>query len=290
VKNNKQLTSRVAALTAVGTLLAMSAFAESRPAKETRSRGESRSSARSDRSSGRGESRRSNDSQRGSSSRGTTERLGERSNRSFEGNRSFDRGRSDTRAFDRGRSDVRTFERSNGGFDARRGDSWRGDSRFRDSRGGFGNRTPFFTRGRISEIRRFNDGFRIFIGGAPYPFFVPEAFFLRSHFRVGLTIGLGGYYNPLGYYDYYDGAYPVAGYAPAYSDGALRGVVESVDYRRNTFVMRNEVSGSFVTVSLRDRRGDVRPGDYVEIAGDWTRSGLFEAYNVAFLDDGDRRR
>ena len=136
----------------------------------------------------------------------------------------------------------------------------------------------------------YGGGFRVWIGGAPYPFFVPRAFWNPGRFRIGVSINLGGYYNPLGYYDYYDGG----GYygAPAYSQGVLRGTVESIDYRRGTFVLRNEASGSFVTIDNRGRGyRDVRPGDYVEVQGDWTRSGFFEAYDVALLDDGrDYRR
>lgn len=35
---------------------------------------------------------------------------------------------------------------------------------------------------------------------------------------------------------------------------------------------------------MRDRRRDVRAGDYVEVSGDWTRSGVFTAYDVDLLD------
>lgn len=124
---------------------------------------------------------------------------------------------------------------------------------------------------------------------------------------MGLNISLGGYYNPLGYYDYYDGydrydSY--GGYGGGYdgyraydgyrgggssSRGELRGTVESVDRGRNTFVVRNDATGSFVTVVMRDRGERVRAGDYVELSGDWTRSGLFEAYDVDQVDDEDRR-
>lgn len=90
---------------------------------------------------------------------------------------------------------------------------------------------------------------------------------------------MGGFYNPGGYYEYYDGYYD-----RGYSAGILRGVVESVDYRRDTFVIRNEATGSFVTIELRDRRQDVREGDYVELRGDWSRSGVFRAVDVDLLD------
>jgi hypothetical protein len=141
-------------------------------------------------------------------------------------------------------------------------------------------RQPYYAHGRVSRYEPYRGGYRVWIVGAPYPFFVPEAYYRANRLRVGVSIRLGGYYNPLGYYDYYDGR--------AYSHGVLRGWVESVDYRRDTFVMRNEATGSFVTVLMRRGR-DVRPGDYVEVTGDWARSGLFDARYVDLLDYGYRR-
>ena len=86
-------------------------------------------------------------------------------------------------------------------------------------------------------------------------------------------------------YDYYDGA--GYGYESAYSSGLLRGVVETVDYRRGTLVLRDDTSGNFVTALIRDRRLErLRPGDYVEIAGDWTRAGVFEGLRLEDTRDG----
>jgi hypothetical protein len=140
-------------------------------------------------------------------------------------------------------------------------------------------RQPYYSHGRVSRVHRYGDGYRIWIVGTPYPFYVPLAYYRHDRFRVGLSISLGGYYNSLGYYDYYDGR----------SDGAMRGVVESVDYRGDSFVVRNDATGSFVTVLSRDRRLDVRAGDYVELSGEWTRSGVFTAWDVDFLDNDYRR-
>ncbi len=137
-----------------------------------------------------------------------------------------------------------------------------------------------------------------------YPFFVPEARFRLFNWRVGLSIHLGGFWNPLGYYDYYDGVDPYYaggyGYAPAYApgiavtnaNGYLRGVVDNIDYRRGSMVIRDDASGNFVTVMMRgdDPRFDsLRNGDYVNLTGDWVR-GYFEAYRVDNIDDGQYRR
>jgi hypothetical protein len=242
----------------------------------------------------------------------------DRTDRSTRGEtRTYDRNRTDAN-----RSDSRTYDRSNGGnrnnggsrnnggtYDRNRGDNNRGDNnrgnndRGRDSnwrggssrgdsrsygrsdRGRSSNHQPYYGSGRVSRVHPYNGGYRVYIVGSPYPFFIPSAYWRYDRFRVGLSIRLGGYYNPLGYYDYYDG------YADnrEYSEGSLRGVVESVDYRRDTFVVRNDATGSFVTVVMRDRRDDnVRAGDYVELYGDWSRSGVFEAVDVDLLDDARR--
>ncbi|MEO8034411.1 MAG: hypothetical protein ABI837_08250 [Acidobacteriota bacterium] len=215
-------------------------------------------------------------------------------------NRSYDRNRpNDNHSYDRNRSgDNRSYDRNNrnGNYgsadrnrsnDSRHDGNWRGgDNRSYGHGGGsYRNRQRYSYSGRISNIAHYGSGYRIWLGGAPYPFFVSDSYYRRNRFRIGVSIALGGYYNPLGYYDYDDGYYD----GGAYSTGALRGVVESVDFRRDTFVIRNEATGSYVTVASRSRRDDyVRPGDYVEIAGNWTRSGFFEAYDVSLLHDGYR--
>src|SRR5207248_1078502 len=112
--------------------------------------------------------------------------------------------------------------------------------------------------------------------GTRYPFFRGFDRWSRFPIRVGLDGRLGGYWNPAGYYDVYD----VGSYATA---GDLHGIVESVDYRRGTLVMRDDVSGSFVTVVMRGndpRFGSMRQGDSIDLTGAWNRTGVFDAYNL----------
>ena len=201
----------------------------------------------------------------------------DRENRNFNrDNRSFDR---DNRNFDRGRVESNSFR------DHGRVESFRSYNR--------GGRSGYFYRGRIERYEPWHGGFRIWLGGVPYPYFVPEAYFRLHGFRVGLTIGLGGFYNPLGYYDYdpyynYNDGY----YGSTVTAGDVRGVVESVDWRRGTLVLRDDVSGNFVNVQMRgrDRMLDsLRTGDYVVLQGDWVRGGVFEAYRADLLDGRDYR-
>lgn len=137
-------------------------------------------------------------------------------------------------------------------------------------------------QGRVSRVERFRGGYHVWVGGARYPFFVSFDRWSRFPIRVGLSIRLGGYWNPAGYYDVYD----VGPYATA---GNLHGVIENIDYRRGTLVMRDDVSGSFVTVVMRGndpRFGGLRQGDYIDLTGAWNRSGVFDAYNVADIRGG----
>jgi hypothetical protein len=183
-------------------------------------------------------------------------------------------GRTNAQRNDVRRHDERTTaQRHDRGYDGRNVPQTHGRSH--------GYRQPYYAHGRVTRVIPYSGGYRVWIAGAPYPFFMPAAHYRTYRPRVGISIRLGGYYNPLGYYDYYD--------SRAYSAGILRGVVESVDYRRDTFVVRNEASRSFVTVVMRDRYREVRPGDYVEVSGDWTRSGYFDARYVELLDYGYRR-
>ena len=165
---------------------------------------------------------------------------------------------------------------------------WRGGDRSdirrereRESRIG-DNRQPYYAEGRISEVKRHGSGHRVWVSGSRYPFYVPPAYYDRDRFRPGVTIRIGGIFNVGGYYDYYDDRH-----GDRYDDRydrrrsrELRGYVDRVDRRRDVFTMRDERTGRFVTVVMRDRDERVRRGDFVEVDGRWSRSGVFEAYDV----------
>jgi hypothetical protein len=303
VRQDKKLKAGLAAAMAIATLAGTSAFADSRPQRGTRDSG---GAIRRDAGASRAEGRRGNTSVTRSESRGSSRRSDgaiRRDGASTRGSESRGditvRAPRDTRRGESGSG--RTYEadrnrrqtnRQGRAESFRRGTDSRSrtDSRYRS--GGY--RTePYHTRGRIERYQRYRDGYRVWVGGAPYPFYVPSRYWHRDRFRVGLWISLGGYYNPLGYYDYYDGyrdGYYDSRYNDrrAYSRGEIRGIVESVDARRTSFVLRNDDTGDYITVLPRARRVYVRPGDYVEVDGTWSRSGYFTAYDIDWLD-GDRR-
>lgn len=274
---------------AAALLVGTSAFAESRHSDATRSGGERHD--RGDRSN----------VQRQSGQRDTSRSYQQQQPRTE--TRNWDRNNNQNRSYDRNNNN-RSYE-SNRGYTQQRSYDNRGNDRNRgyDNRGynnnrGYSNRgyapsygrgNAYYRDGRISRIERWNGGYRVWLGGLSYPYFVPEARFRAFGWRVGLSIHLGGFWNPLGYYDYYDaGPY---GYYPTTvtSTGYLRGVVDSVDYRRGSLVIRDDASGNFVTVMMRgsDPRFDsLRNGDYVDLSGDWVR-GYFEALSVNNIDGGN---
>ena len=220
----------------------------------------------------------------GSNDRSTRNGNNDRSTRNGSNDRSYRNGNND-RNRNNNNDRYRNNDRSDRGrYDRDRNDRGRNDNYRSDRSRSYGRsdshyRQPYWSHGRVSRVHRYGGGYRIWIVGAPYPFYIPLAYYRHDRFRVGLSIRLGGYYNDGGYYDYYDGE----------SDGAIRGTVECVDYRHDSFVVRNDATGSFVTVLSRDRRIHVRAGDYVELAGEWTRSGVFTAWDVNFLEDQYRR-
>jgi hypothetical protein len=304
---------------AIAALVGTSAFAESRHSDATNDHQRSERSSH-DRSSSHSDVRHGGDSR---SQNNTTYRNNDRGRAQNDTYRNNDRSRTyaDTyRNNDRSRTYGETYRnetrgrsndayRYNGAVQSEtyrnnRGSYDRGSSSYRNSTsqnyGSRNNRPAFDSRGRRNysiggRINRFvheSGGYRIWIDGGRYPVWIPEARIgLFPRLRVGLSLNFGGYYDPLGYveaYDYYDGAgYGGYGYGNTYSSGLLRGVVETVDYRRGTLVLRDDTSGNFVTALIRDRRLEsLRPGDYAEISGDWTRNGVFEALRLENVDGG----
>ena len=276
MRTYKQLATRITIMAAAAALVASSAFAETRHQNETRDRVARHGQTRTERPSSSASSQRSNGLQQ-------TQRSTSRTTTRSSSTTSYERYRGSSNNNYHGNSSSNYHGNNN---------SYHGSSHSY----GYAPHQSYYHSGRITSYHAYHGGYRVYVAGAPFPFFVPYAYWDPFHFRIGFSINLGGYYNPAGYYDYYGYAPPppYAGPAPyaaaphpaAVTQAVIRGTVESVDYRGLTFVMRNESTGSFVTVdnSLRELH-DVRPGDYVEVAGDWTRDLLY-ANNIAFLGNG----
>ena len=318
MKNRKSLSLQIAGALTLTTLFGTSAFAESRHHSETsrssgghidRSSGarSSAPSAQRDHSVTRTETRstdrgswRSNDTSR-NTTRDFSQRDNSRQSVSRETTRNDWRGnnndqRNASRNNNNGRYDSRNNQRAVSGDRFRNVEGWRPGGR-----APYSNHERVSSYGRVDRYERWHNGYRVWIGGGLYPIFVPFERWRLFPLRIGLNIRFGGFWDPLGYwsvYDYwpYDGYYNGGyydRYDAAYTQGDIRGVVESVDFRRGTMVLNDDISRQFVTVTMpRDRRMDsVRPGDYVEFSGGWTRNGVFEAYRLERFDEGrdDRR-
>ena len=291
---NNNLATKLAVVAAAAALCGTSAIAETRHHDETR--GDNR-----DRGGRVERSQRGGDHSRSERQPAEQQRSFDRQNQRQVEQRQVEQRSSQNwnRERDNTRSQNWNRERDNSrGVTAESYNRGRGGNYFRDQgrainsyHGNYGNRTPYYYNGRITRYEPWNGGFRVWLGGAPYPFFVPEVFWRSRGLRIGLSIRLGGYYNPLGYYDYYDDPYYYGGGTPV-ARGDIRGVVESVDYRRGTLVVRDDYSGEFVTAVMRGRDrtfDELRPGDYIELGGDWVR-GTFEAYRADLLNNRDYDR
>jgi hypothetical protein len=303
MQKSKALTLQVAGTFALAMLVGTSAFAESRHLGGTRSGGSSRGSGGFSRGSGSfsrgsgGFSRGSGNSSRGSGSfsRGSInrERFAPGFSRSAP-RQSYNRGYSAPRSYNRGYSAPRSYRGSNYG---RGTPSYRGGNYYN-------NGSRFFGRGRIERVVPYRGGYRVFLGGWGYPFFVPYRYYDPFRFRIGLFVGFNAFYDPLGYYSVYGwpGYYPPPVYASGptvyrdgsnYDDGAeVRGIVENIDLHSGTAIVIEDQSNRRTTVLLppRDRRvDDIRVGDYVELSGSWVRGRSYE-FDADALDRLDPKR
>ena len=162
---------------------------------------------------------------------------------------------------------------------------------------GFNDGRRFYGRGRIDRIVPYHGGYRVWLGGWGYPFFVPYRFYDPFRFRLGLFIGVNAFYDPLGYYTMY--GWPSDPYPPVYRDSgdydnnaSLRGIVESVDLQTGIVIVNDDSSRRRVAALLppRDNRVDeIRPGDYVELSGEWVRGRGYD-FDADRLERFDPRR
>lgn len=183
----------------------------------------------------------------------------------------FAAGRADDGRYDRGRGDDRRVEQR-GSYDNH---SYRENERVNAT-------------GRITAFSRERDGYRVQLdrGGS---FFVPQSR-LRNHvndLRVGINISLGGIFRG-GRIDVDAVSWPGDDRGYGYgAQGYVRGVVQSIDRRRDLMTLRDDATGRLFDVDLRETRrtsrldaSDLRRGDFVTLSGDWLRGGLFSAYEI----------
>jgi hypothetical protein len=182
--------------------------------------------------------------------------------------------------FDRQRNDARSDSRSAGTY---RGGSNRGDQRIAQT-------------GRIRSFTRDGDGYRVQLDRDDRWYRVPSGRLGNRgrDLRVGISISLGGIFRG-GAIEVDNVGWPgdsgYGRYDQRYDQGYIRGVVDRVDFRRGTALMRDDASGRIVEVDL-SRAGrssrigldDLRRGDYITVEGDWLRGGAFIASRIDSVD------
>jgi hypothetical protein len=160
--------------------------------------------------------------------------------------------------------------------------------------------------GRVTNITRERSGYRVTLDRGGYSFWLRDLNSARGNrgrgsLRVGINIRIGGTFEPrYGYVvaDSYDWLDDVNG---GYGNraGTLRAVVERIDVRRGSMIVRDE-SGRLVTADMthNDRRwnrdrgvdlDDLHRGDRVTLAGSWARGDVFVVNHVEDFRSGRRR-
>ena len=308
MRNRSKSAVYVAATGTLALLLATSAFAEERHRDETwrhnrQQNGETRTWNRDDGNRNRTEVQQNqtppqtqNETQR--EFRGNEQRNNQRSYEQGNAQRSYDRNdrrgdSRDHRGYDNNRSYNNNRDYRGGSVSTHR-ESYRNGIPRSDGR--------VTMQGRISRYERDRGGYRVWVGGSAYPYWVPESYFRSRRIGIGLDLRLGGifrngavYVDVLGwpgdpYYNdpYYNDGYYGSSYVGSYDNGYVRGIVDGVDYRTQLVYVRDDYSGRLVTVDMRrvDRRysrldiGDLRRGDRVSLNGEWIRGGLFAADRI----------
>jgi hypothetical protein len=134
--------------------------------------------------------------------------------------------------------------------------------------------------GKVSSFNRERDGYRVQLDRGQ-SFWVPQSTFgnRARDLRVGVSINLGGIFR--GGSIYADAVSWPGQYDGGYANGFVRGVVERVDYRNGTVWLQDDASGRLITADVNGRSlRNLRPGEYVELSGQWIRGGVFDVANI----------
>jgi hypothetical protein len=156
----------------------------------------------------------------------------------------------------------------------------------RSNNNGYRENQRFNESGKVSSFNRERDGYRVQLDRGR-SFWVPESRFgnRARELRPGLSITFGGVFR--------GGAFSVDAvswpdqYNRGYANGFVRGVVERVDYRSGTLVVRDQATGRLITADVTRGTNNLRRGDVVGLTGQWIRSGVFDVARVDHL--GGRR-
>jgi hypothetical protein len=139
--------------------------------------------------------------------------------------------------------------------------------------------------GKVSSFARESGGYRVQLDRGRESYWIPESHMGNRgrNLRVGVQIVLGGVYRG-GRVNVDAVNWPNDG---GYRDDYVRGIVERVDFRNGTLLLRDSSTRQTITVDMRDTRnssridlGDLRRGDSVTLSGQWLRGGRFVADGI----------
>jgi hypothetical protein len=209
-----------------------------------------------------------------------------RNNNNDRGRQTADARNGDNRQANNGYGNNR--QANNGQGDNRQANNGYGNNRQasdnRQANNGYRENQRVTMAGRVSSFNRERDGYRVQLDrGQSY--WVPQATFGNRDrdLRAGVSINLGGTFRG-GAISFDAVSYPgtVAGYG--YGNGYVNGVIARIDYRDNTLVVRDQATGRLINAEMtaggRSNVGNLRPGDYVQMSGQWIGGGVFDVAQI----------
>lgn len=166
-----------------------------------------------------------------------------------------------------------------------RNDNDRGRTESRNNNSSYRDNQRVNATGKVTSFARENGGYRVQLDRGHDSYWIPESHMGNRgrNLRVGVQIVLGGVYRG-GRINVDAVNWPNEA---GYRDDYVRGVVERVDLRSGTLLLRDSSSRQTIAVDMRDTRrssridlGDLRRGDAVTLSGQWLRGGRFVADGI----------
>jgi len=178
-----------------------------------------------------------------------------------------------------------SYQRGNGNqaYNGTQGSYQRDNGNRSSNNNGYRENQRINASGKVSSFNRERDGYRVQLDRGQ-SFWVPQSTFgnRARDLRVGVSINLGGIFR--GGSIYADAVSWPGQYGNGYDQGFVRGAVNRVDYRTGTVWLRDDASGRLITADVNGRSlGALRPGEYVELSGQWIGGGVFDVASIGII-------
>jgi hypothetical protein len=160
------------------------------------------------------------------------------------------------------------------------------DNRSQNNNNGYRENQRVTMSGKVSSFNRERDGYRVQLDrGQSY--WVPQSTFgnRARDLRAGVSISLGGIFRG-GAISFDAVSWPEAnayGNGYGHGNGYVRGIVERIDYRNATLVVRDQATGRLITAEMTagSYGRNLRQGDRVQLTGQWIRGGVFDVTSIS---------